>query len=94
MILQFFSSLTTLSRASGTLEIMCLRSYMIFFMVGMFMVLLQSNNRLLILVTTYSAPHQCMVYFSIRALFTILFVAILMEPFVKYQEFLSYLELV
>lgn len=72
MILQFFGFLTTRSRASGTLEIMmCLRSYMIFFMVGMFMGLLQSNNRLITLVTTYLAIHQYMAYFSIQVIFTI-----------------------
>lgn len=72
MILQFFGFLRTRSRASGTLEIMmCLRSYMIFFMVGMFMGLLQSNNRLITLATTYLAIHQYMAYFSIQVLFTI-----------------------
>lgn len=73
---------------------MCLRSYMIFFMVGMFMGLLQSNNRLITLATTYLAIHQYMAYFSIQVLFTIWSAVILMEPFVKYQVFLSYLELV
>lgn len=95
MILQFFDSLMTMSRVSGTLEIMmCLRNYLIFFQVDMSRVLLQSNNRLISQVTTYWAIHQCMAYFSIKVLFTILFAVILKEPFVKYQGFLGYLELV